>query len=425
MIFNMGDGGSGAKSDITAHKNKNLRLVGTVPSVLKVNAVEGESVQNGTPTPAVPVDINSVVVSEIKTCGKNLQYNSATYDGWNKYNNGGTITDETYNGGKVVKYTASWNFLYPQNRLFKAGTYTISFDAKVKAKGSVCIGNVGGLGVSKVFDFSSTNYSRYSYTFTLSEDKEGYVVPFIPSNSTVGELYIANMQVEKSPLMSDYEPYTESKITLSAPITLRGVNDVKDAICKQNGVYGVLRNFDSITLNGSEYWELISASNPGRIYTSIFNKTIKKVANNNTKATWVICSHYGVSARNNILENTLTIESNGNVVFRDDINAEKPSVWKAWLSANNVTVDYQLATPVFEPLPEADQIALKQLETFDKITNVFTDSEVEPVIEVECATSKTGGLLFDVESDMGGCKLKYENGKFYIGYDDGTVETEV
>lgn len=33
--------------------------------------------------------------------------------------------------------------------------------------------------------------------------------------------------------------------------------------------------------------------------------------------------------------------------------------------------------------------------------------------------------LYAPKTQLGGCYLKYEDGKFYVGYDDGTNETEV
>ena len=77
-------------------------------------------------------------------------------------------------------------------------------------------------------------------------------------------------------------------------------------------------------------------------------------------------------------------------MFKDDTNATSLEPWKAWLSSNNVTVDYPLATLTFELLPLVDQIALHQLETLDTVTYIFTDSEIEPVMEVEYGTSKVG-----------------------------------
>lgn len=45
---------------------------------------------------------------------------------------------------------------------------------------------------------------------------------------------------------------------------------------------------------------------------------------------------------------------------------------KEWLSTNNVDVTYPLKQPTFEPLPEADQEAIRKLKTFYPNTVIDT-----------------------------------------------------
>lgn len=328
------------------------------------------------PSPSYPQDIESVVVSEIKSICKNLQYNSATYDGWSKYNNGGTVTDETYNGGKVVKYTASWNFLYPPKRLFKAGTYTISFDAKVKASGTIHIGNVGGLGVNKSFESSPSDFSRYSYTFTLTEDKTGYIVPFIPSNSTVGELYIANIQVEEGS-ETPYEPYKESKVTLSAPITLRGIGDVKDVLCKQDGVYGVLRTIKKYEFTSIR--AVLQNTNTVRYFADVTDF-------NGGNTSGMLCNVLSVKNIYQLDEVGLcAIPSSKVFIVRlpiDITEVNSTNEHLTWLQ-NNAEL-YYVSEPTFEPLSEVDNEQLENLSTFYPITNISNDGEGEMSVKYLC-----------------------------------------
>lgn len=346
------------------------------------------------PNPDYPQDIDSVEISEIWTHGKNLQYNSATYEGWLKQNGGGTILDETYNGGKIAKYTTNWNHRYPPNRLFKAGTYTISFDAKVKTDGSVHIYSSGlGSGVSKNLWITASNtFSRYSHTFTLTEDKTGYITPMIPTGSTVEELYVANIQVEEGS-ETPYEPYTETKATLSAPIVLRSIGDAKDVLCKMNGVYGVLRNIWGVFLTDLSWGlrpDITSSTTTIDMYqtNSLENTVVVGVGlcshtSRITSSLWSV-THETFSINDKYLRFTLdrTRLTNSTASASNFIN---------WLRENNVEAILRLATPTFEPLPTADQIALHQLETFGGVTYLFTDSTIEPIIEVEYGTSKVGG----------------------------------
>lgn len=59
------------------------------------------------------------------------------------------------------------------------------------------------------------------------------------------------------------------------------------------------------------------------------------------------------------------------------------------------TVDYVLSTPTFESLSESDQLALHTLQSFDTITYLSTDSEIEPAIDLEYGTSRVGALALD------------------------------
>lgn len=361
------------------------------------------------PNPDYPQDIKSVVVSEIKGVGKNLCYNSDTYEGWLKANSGGTILGETYNGGKIAKYTISWNYRYPPSRLFKAGTYTISFDAKVKTNGSVYIYVVGlGVTAKNLWITASNTFSRHSYTYTLTEDRTGYIIPIIPTGSTVEELYIANIQIEEGSVATDYEPYQENFIQLSEPITLRGIGDVKDVLCKQDGVYGVLRKIGKWIITGSESW-VKSNSRKGVFY--ITPSKIGEAAGFGTAklSAEYFCSHLTYVDVSIYTVGHCSFDPVDNTYSFWFTNEDRTlDSFKTWLASNNVTVDYQLATPTFEPLPLADQIALHELETFDTVTYISTDSEIEPVMEVEYGTSKVGAYTIKALNNSEIALLKQE-----------------
>lgn len=63
---------------------------------------------------------------------------------------------------------------------------------------------------------------------------------------------------------------------------------------------------------------------------------------------------------------------------------------KTWLLDNNVAIYYPLATPVFEAFE--DQTLFYSLESYDGVTYVSTDSEVEPNITLEYGTDTVGAL---------------------------------
>lgn len=80
------------------------------------------------------------------------------------------------------------------------------------------------------------------------------------------------------------------------------------------------------------------------------------------------------------------------------------------------TVDYVLSATTFEPLPEADQKALHTLQSFDIITYISTDSEVEPVIDLEYGTSRVGALALHNENDK---EILKRNVTYKFGVENG------
>jgi hypothetical protein len=351
---------------------------------LKVNSIDGESVQDGTPSPDNDIPIKSVEISEIKGVGKNLLNNTRTsyeYDGL-------TIT-RLDNGGVRLNGTANTENI---TILLNDGVYLPKGKYKL---------------------FSGHNSEAYNkfYIFNLNGSPEWvYAQPYGREiEVTVDSTVKANMYIEKGtsynnvefyPMIcsadvtdSTYEPYTEKSNHLSKPIILRRIGDVKDMLYKQDGVYGILRKFAKKILNGSETYSLLSAGN---------NSTKKYFGcwSLGEKAYYPVDSHTFLGYCSHLIPtnyftmywdapvNRIALMSNAFFISLDGVTTV--DALKTKLSANNIEFMYELETPVFEPLPIADQIVLHQLETFDEVTHIFTDSEIEPVMEVEYGTSKVG-----------------------------------
>ena len=83
---------------------------------------------------------------------------------------------------------------------------------------------------------------------------------------------------------------------------------------------------------------------------------------------------YSIAGTNGIViaqNNTLTI-------CHSNYTKENTEGFKNWLSTHNTEVFYPLAKPY-----EVDLGIVDQLLTFDEITNIFTDSDLYPVINVD------------------------------------------
>ena len=160
---------------------------------------------------------------------------------------------------------------------------------------------------------------------------------------------------------------------------------VKDAIVKQDGVYGVLRR--------PKKYEFTSI----RAFLNSTN-TIRQFAD---VSDYVGGYNLSILCNRLIAKDIYTVDEAGIMLFntgsgyvfvirlpKSVLSAATQDAFLAYLK-ENVEV-YYISTPTFEPLPTADQIALHQLETFDTVTYLSTDSTLEPVMEVEYGTSKVG-----------------------------------
>lgn len=354
------------------------------------------------PNPDYPQEIQSVEVSEIKAHGKNLI--PYPYDG-NVSANGITYTDNG-DGSVTVDGTATADSFYDFRRYlseesierntdyFLSGcpsggsksTYLIRLAPRERSTGN--LKNFDDIGDGKLVNVSDTltDVDRYA----------AYII--IKSGTTVSNLTF-RPQLELGDAATDYEPYQESVVTLSKAVTLHGVNDVKDRIVRKDGALCIERNLAEVVLDGSDeitykkndesedmYLYLAQVScgiNTPCLCDKLSNRSISTlVAENGNTA-----ENSGISSGNkyeNIYVNV------GYIMSENTLDA-----FKAWLTENPLTVVYVPTEPTYESLPTADQIALNGLESFDTVTYISTDSEVEAVVDVDYAVDKVGALTLE------------------------------
>lgn len=171
----------------------------------------------------------------------------------------------------------------------------------------------------------------------------------------------------------DYAPYTEqfAKIVLDEP--LRGIGEYKDVLTKD----GVARKIKRIVFDGSkdEKWDIaIERENVINFVSTQFSDAIKINEHQRSmidKLKWVS----GVWNRDEV----------GQDMFAGILRINMPKTltpdlqtFRTWLSQNPLTVDYVLAEPVTEPLPESVQAQLTALHSENGVTHVFVDSGEVP-----------------------------------------------
>lgn len=355
--------------DVRVQSNSGSAISGTIKIQIEKGSTmtEYEPYVGGiaSPNPEYEQAINSVEIKEIGSHGKNL---------WNLGNVSGT---------RSVNKTFS----------LKAGTYTVS--AVVKSsdtdKTTSLMNFVYADGSTKGVTLERNARKSKSVTFTQNVTNVFLYAGIDYQGSTDDTFSYSDIQIEKGSVATPFEEFKETRETLSAPIVLRGIGDVKDTVAKRNGVYGVLRKFDLGEFNDISKFVLSSSGN--YIYLS---EAMKNCATNDLETNNLL-SNYALKTSANVIINAardygVAISSKGSVYFRiGECTTKDEYENKVDFSTTPLVVVAQRNTPTFEPLPLADQIALHKLESFGGVTYLFTDSTIEPIIEVEYGTSKVGG----------------------------------
>lgn len=338
------------------------------------------------PNPEYPQEIKKSVVGEITTRGAQLFDASSLF----AQSSGTSKPTITVNGSTVIVAGAA---PYAQavynvkNPLSLAGqTLTLSqkslsnTNSSVKATMQIRILRSDG-----TMTYYSLN-SNSSLSFEVPEDVTNIQVRLV-CNNTSNELETENVMTIEGIMLNigealPWEEYRESSITLSSPIELCGIGDVQDVIDVENGV--VRKKIKKAVFDGSddEGWST-SNSLSGR-YIVVKNDA-KKYGN-------ILCTHAkNVNNSNNVNECCV----NSSKYFYVNTSFATLAEWKAHLASKPMEVVYELAEEVIEELSIADQIALNSLLTYDGITYLEFDSEIEPTFKGEYGTSKVGGYTLE------------------------------
>ena len=342
-------------------------LLNTKPGGLRFNSIGGKSEQNVEPTPANPVPILNAF-----DCVEMVQGFYSVSDGLYR-SDASRICSKNFiscKEGDVIKVTTDINRSYYITQYSDSG-YVSSQSATNVGTAIFTIPN----GITK---------------FALRIENVNAADNLTPS--TVGKIAfrINNKYVALVKTSDGNGKEAVATILLDAPLC--GIGDAKDEIVNKNGVWGVVRRFETVILDGSEYWNSNGTSTSGvyRFYTT--DLQIKAPSTSGDVANVLCNRHPRISATDTWNKmNGISVSPSGPLyIYYDWINYDDVSVWKEELEERPLTVTYEMATPTFEELPLEDQIALNSFETFNGATTILFDSYVKPSFEVAYGTSENG-----------------------------------
>lgn len=321
-----------------------------------------------------------------------------------------SIADSTYVPYGLLRVkTHGKNFLNALN-VFDFGEAPPNYEGLLQLKievpnGAYTISTNVPLGIGNV---ASVLVSDNGFSYTSSENG---VSIGMPKSITIsdGNLYVAFrvldlvegrinvtredfvngkywVQIEEGTVATTYEPYKESSVTLSKPIDLYGIGDVQDTIIPKQikRKFVKISNYDTFTI--SPY------GNKEKHYGYVLVPSGS--ANFETSGN-ILCSHLPlIDGGSHYKGSEIGVALYPTAI---GICVDIPTVTevKSWLVENEVEFICQTATETTEELPLADQVALNSLATYDGITYLEFDSEVQPTFEGEYGTSKVGGYTLE------------------------------
>lgn len=355
--------------------------------------LEGDYITNPIPFNEVFEGMQSVKMSVLTTTGKNLFDKEAFYNDW-KSKNDIYVYKEIVDNEEVLKVN-NFHYLFRDDKGFrinvkKGALLTMSFKCK----------KAGTLDTKAVFSvrFSDTAFKDIgrcnSYEWTQVSES------FIPTRDYItvcsayekdDYFYVKDIQLEYGEQLTTYEPYKSNILTTPEDLELRGIGKVKDELNVATGE--LTQRIGEIVLNGSEDWTpyhgYVGEGNSSFVATipSLNNKHDDRV--NSMISDKFISSSWVDYADNQKIE---TVWSNNPNQIGIRVKSEKVSVSdvagiKAFLSANNIKIKYELATPVVKTVDlnvsDQNNTKIDKIHVFDEVTHVNALSdELTPTVNI-------------------------------------------
>lgn len=340
------------------------------------------------PSPSYQQEIERVVLNTIKTRSKNFFHFPNVY-----YNGTGLTLAKNTDG------TYSLNGNVTGNEIRFLGSYANTDKVITLKNGNYkCVATINDKVINS--DVTLTNgttvkgYSGNNFAIT-DEWAISSLKVTVPSDVSSYSNAILKIMICDYNASDNFEPYQSSEITLSEPIELNGFNGVCDVLNSES----VTRRFTEVVFDGSEYWQRVTTNttNVYRFATPHIRSSVLPYTSR------MLCSHYkNVGAGNtwNKIEGC-SIDADGLFIIYDEkfISATVDD-FKEHLAENPITVVYELATPTTEALPIVDQIALHSIRTFNDTTYIETDSEVQPIFDVDYGCSQVGATALESHNNI-------------------------
>ena len=352
-------------------------VVASNGAVLESVVVYGQSVQDGTPTPSEPVDIQVVEGRNLVDFANPASVNTDggvtfTINADGSYDVHGTATKNTY----IYVTNNSSGFQLP------AGSYTFSARNKDGSYPSIL-----RVGASRWVNGTNTNYGSASgNAFTFNHNGQGnlQLLVYVNNGDTVNATVYP--QFEAGSTATPYVPYgsigivigdTATSIDLQGNVLASLPDGTKDVLTVDSaGHVAISKRVGSVVLNGSETFTETSNS---KVYTRLNDA---KLTQSNSITNGVVGLSDKFMDLGSINGNTTgvgmtwgRISAPATILAFKSEETATASEFKEWLASN--------PTSVFYPLAEATTIDLGYIDmpTIPEDATISVSASITPVID--------------------------------------------
>ena len=215
-------------------------------------------------------------------------------------------------------------------------------------------------------------------TFTTSSNT--YYLRFRTQNNR--ELTPDTVMLEEGNIATNIIEQNNDKKIIQLKEPLRALpNGVKDKVIKRNNQWYIERNINEIKLQGDEKWRMYLRNENIDVlefHMKLFPRAKGHDANLYQPST--LCDKFLVKHKYSNEEKVYTHASEAStltlVISKDKLKTETEKGLSEWLKFNNVTLLYQLETPIYEP------IEFNSLQLYLDTTHISNNSSIPATMEV-------------------------------------------
>ena len=245
---------------------------------------------------------------------------------------------------------------------------TVSIQTTVNTRSRIYAVDLNGIILYKYEDFSA-NASDNNHTLIVPDRTKKILVSILEISSPEDAIIMVNVGKTQLP----YEPYKEQILPLTSdrPLTKW------DRLTEQDGQIGWLYKSEIINKFDGKSNRISMGAKKGEVQHFLIE--FKNTPKGNGNADIYVDKYRAVQTSFTMTEFGICCNWNDGIKYfsAPNINITNTEEFKAWLSENPLTLEYETETTEFLPLPQQEQDAIRALTTYYPTTVVSNSEDAE------------------------------------------------